>query len=279
MSSNDLIDRRVTDALNRAHDDPRWAGSEWTDPVGRVRRAARSGRALHVGVSAIGITALGVGAGFGLHALSSPSDQVRVVSPAGAGGQSQASGLDWLMTPQQFDTYMTAHPSPSPTLDLVASPAPASDELLQLEADARAAMPGGLTIDRADAADGGERGHAVIWATRADGTQVVVERYKLDYPLEAGLPAGPRPTATPDGPGSPRSADEVFTVPRTWTDGSAYTALTGDALGYSTGAGAWNGPFVWTATSEGWFTSWTAPVSTERLLGWAQAADAHFTAG
>jgi hypothetical protein len=54
--------------------------------------------------------------------------------------------------------------------------------------------------------------------------------------------------------------------------------LTGDLMGYGVGEGAqWNGPLVWTVTADGWLTIWTAPVPSDRLLGWAQAADAHFT--
>jgi len=36
------------------------------------------------------------------------------------------------------------------------------------------------------------------------------------------------------------------------------------------------GPYVYTATVDGWFTAWTSPVSTGKLLGWAEAADARF---
>ncbi|MDQ1703664.1 MAG: hypothetical protein QOF18_30 [Frankiaceae bacterium] len=276
MTHDDLIERRLHDAMGAAHDDPRWAGPEWSDPVRRVRRAARSRRAGRVGAAVAGLAVVSVGAGIALHALSPGADRVRVLPPATG---SQGSGADWLLTPQQFDAYVAAHPSPSPTANSVASPAPVTADLQQLESDLRAGVPGALTINRSDSADGGQRGHSVIWATRADGTQVVVERYKLDYPLEAGLPDGPRPTATPDGPATSHPADETFTSPRSWSDGSAYTVLTGDALGYSTGAGeAWSGPYVWTVTPDGWFTAWTAPVTVDTLTGWAQAADVSFVA-
>jgi hypothetical protein len=68
--------------------------------------------------------------------------------------------------------------------------------------------------------------------------------------------------------------------PAEWSDGTAYTVLTGNALGYAFGVDQqWSGPVVWTVTADGWFTSWTAPVPTATLLGWAEAGDRHFTAG
>ena len=116
-----------------------------------------------------------------------------------------------------------------------------------------------------------------MWLRLADGTPVAVERYRLQYPVEAGMSQYPAATAPPIG-GDRVASNEASTTPDTWPDGSAYTVLSGDALGYSFGAGEqWSGPVAWTVTPDGWFTSWTAPVSTGRLLDWAQVADAHFS--
>jgi hypothetical protein len=281
MTPQDLIEQQLTESLNAAHHDPRWAGSVWIEPVGRVRRAARSARTRTVVAGGVGLAVLGAGLAVGLQAITPGTDRVGVIHPAGD-GSSPASGLDWLMTSRQYAAYVAAHPSPSPSRDLVASPAPRSAELDQLLSDVAAAAPDARTM-REDAADGGERAHAVVWLTLADGTPAAVERYRLDYPLEAGAPTGPRSTATPAGNGTDPLIYEQFTDPATWDDGTAYTVATGNAMGYAVEQGqspdsAWSGPVIWTVTPDGWFTSWTAPVSVDRLTRWAQESDAHFAA-
>jgi hypothetical protein len=263
---NDLLDRDVHVAFDAAHHDPRWSGPVWTDPVARVRAGARARRRRAAAVaSVLTVALLGAGA-VAVQTLRPATDRLQA-SP-GAGDDS--SGLRWLLTPAQWDTYTAAHPSPSPMADHVASPAPADDGLRRLQSDVAAALPAGAHEVRADAADGGLAADAVVWFRLGDGTPVAVERRPLDYPLALELSTG--------GPVTERTPPEHFTDPLTWPSGTAYSVVTGQALGYGFGEGTeWSGPIVWTATPDGWFTSWTAPVDTDRLVGWAQAADANFT--
>lgn len=273
------LERRLAESFKAAHDEPRWAGEDWTDPVNRVRHAHRTQSRRIAAVSAVATAGLVAGGIATVAAVTGSQDQVRVIGPAGHGDT--GTGLDWLMTRDQFRTYVAAHPSPSPATDRVPSPAPVDDELRSLQADVTAALPAGTRIVRADAADGGNAGEATVMTKLPDGTPVVIERRHLDYPMEdpGYNGASPVPTATigtsPDEP----PLTEVYTDPRTWSTGTAYSIVTGNVMGMGVPSeGGWMGPFVWTATADGWFTSWTAPVPSERLLGWAQAADAHFVA-
>jgi hypothetical protein len=268
----DTLEQTLTAALTDAQTDPRWSGHDWPDAVRRVRRAGRASRTRH---AAAAVASLAVVAGAGavaVHSVTAGEDRVGVFTTAGGG---DGSGLDWLLTPEQYSAYAAAQPSPSYPPSLVASPAPADDELTKLRTDVFAALGRPRTL-RLDPADGGRAGHAVIWATTSDsGTPVAIERYRLDYPVVAGSQVTPAPTA-----GSQRTTSEEFTDPRLWADGTAYTVATGDQMGYAFGPDQqWSGPVVWTVTADGWFTSWTAPVSADRLLAWAQAADASFDAG
>jgi hypothetical protein len=267
-SDLDVLERRLSQSFVAAHDDPRWAGDTWLDPMGRLGRARRAHNRRIAAVSALAATGLAAGAIAGVSALSTTSDRVRVVGPAGH--PDAGSGLDWLLTTAQYDDYTAAHPSPSPPVDRVPSPAPVDDQLRGLEADIAAALPADAQTVRADAADGGVNGDATVWLRLSDGTPVAVERLRLEYP---------RVLSTTTDSSTEELAPEHFTDPQTWDDGTAYTIVTGQAWGYGLDEQTqWDGPFVWTVTSDGWFTMWTAPVSRDRLLGWAQAADAHFTA-
>jgi hypothetical protein len=274
----DVLDRRLVESFASAHDEPRWDGEPWTHPGERLRKAGRAHSRRVAATSVLAAAGLVGGAVAGVSALTASSDQVRVIGPAGHAAT--GTGLDWLLTKAQYDEYTRAHPSPSPASDRVPSPAPVDDQLRTLQADVNAALPADAQTVRADAADGGVAGHALVWQRLADGTPVVVERYRLDYPLEADLPDHVGPTAPPDGEAGDIYSYESMTSPETWDDATAFTVLTGDAMGYALDRDTqWSGPIVWTVTADGWLTTWTAPVSTERLLGWAQAADARFIAG
>ena len=265
-SDLDVLERRLTQAFTATHNDARWAGDGWPDPMGRLQRARRTQTRRIAVVSAVAAAGLAAGAVAGVSALSSSRDRVRVVGPAGQGDT--GSGLQWLLTSSQYDAYTRAHPSPSPAVDRVPSPAPADDQLRSLQADIAAALPADARTVRADAADGGVNGDATVWLRLSDGTPVAVERLRLNYP---------RVLSTTTDSSTEEIAPEHFTDPQTWADGTAYTVVTGQAWGYGMDERTqWSGPFVWTATADGWFTVWTAPVSTDRLLGWAEAADAHF---
>jgi hypothetical protein len=268
MSHVDEIEARVAAALRAAPDDPRWAPPGWDDPVTRVRAAAGRSRRRHITLGGLGALTASVLLVAGFSAWSHDTSTVRV-GPAGTG---QGSGLDWLLTPQQWAAYTTAHPSPSPSRDVVASPAPVSVELHRLQAEVTSTL-GDVQVLRADAANGGDAGHLLVWVRTGDGTPVVVERYRLGYPVEAGTSGA---SAPPGG-----AAGETYSEPEQLSTGSAMTALTGDRMGYSFGGGGdqWTGPIVWVVTPDGWFTSWTAPVSVGVLRGWAAAGDLQFSAG
>lgn len=269
MNDVDLLEEHLQTAFEDARTDPRWSGSTWSDPAGRVRHRAKVVHRRAASATAMGAVVAVAGAAVALPHLRS-EDRVSVQP---RGGDYPSTGLSWLLTPSQYGDYSAAHPSPSAAPDHVASPAPSDAELTQLDADVSAAL-GAPQVIRRDAADGGDAGHAIIWALTGDaGTPVAVERYRLGYPLQVGDEVVPAPTA-----GSDASASEQFTDPQQWADGTAYTVATGDAFGYAFGPGQqWSGPVVWTVTPDGWFTSWTAPVSVDRLLGWARAADDSFT--
>jgi hypothetical protein len=273
---SDVLDRTLIAAFETAHTDARWSGGDWHDPVRRVRGAARAARVRVLsGVAVLAVVAAAGGV-LAVRAVSPGVDRLRV-GPAGPGGAS-GTGLDWLLTPEQYDAYASVHPAPSPTADLVPSPAPVDAASRRLQSDVMAAVGTAETL-RIDAADGGQADHAILWL-RVDATPVAVERYRLGYPFLAGWVDQPGPTATPAGGAQGAAPREDFTTPQAWPDGTAYTVATGDAVGYAFGKDEhWAGPVVWTVTPDGWLTSWTAPVSPDRLLGWARAADAHSTAG
>ena len=266
MNDLDVLDPTVRDAFERAHGDLRWAGNRWTDPLPRLRAGVRAQRLRLATMAAVASVAVAGGGVAAVHALRPSPDRLTFA------GSGTGSGLDWLLTPAQYDAYQAAHPAPSAGPQQVTSPAPVDDAARRLQTDVTAAV-GDATTLRLDAADGGAEGHAVLWL-RVGSTPVAVERYRLDYPLVAGETA--RPTAGPDS----RDSAEAFTAPRTWADGTAYTVATGQAMGYAFSRDEqWSGPVVWTVTPDGWLTSWTAPVTSDRLLGWAQTADEHYTGG
>ena len=274
QSADTLLEQRLEESFAVAHDDARWAGEAWTDPVGRLRRAGRAHRRRVVVASTLGVAALAGGAVAAVTAIPASNDRLGVVGPA-SGGQT-GSGLDWLLTLTDFRTYQAAHPQPSARPEMVPSPAPRDSSLAGLEDDLQAVLPAGTRVLRDDAAAGGTKGMLEVELRLPDGNPVFVQRQKLDYPVALAAYTG---SGTPD----PGFADEHFTDPQTWADGTAYSVITGSSWGYSLpraeGGDNWAGPYVYTATANGWFTAWTAPVSTDRLLGWAQAADAHFAGG
>jgi hypothetical protein len=275
-SEPDVLDRTLTAAFDAAHTDPRWSGGEWHDPVRRVRAASRTARLQVASLVAVAAVAVAGGGVTAVHTLRPGPDRLRLAPAAPASGT--GTGLDWLLTPEQYKAYGAVHPSPSPDADVVASPAPIDADANRLQADVVSAL-GEADVLRIDAADGGLAGHAVLWL-RVDGTPVAVERYRLDYPLLAGWVDQPGPTATPAGGTRDAAPREDFTTPQTWPDGTAYTVATGDAVGYAFGPDEqWTGPIVWTVTPDGWLTWWTAPVTPDRLLGWAHVAADHFAAG
>jgi hypothetical protein len=280
-SPDTLLERRLEESFATAHDDARWEGGSWTDPLVRIRRAGRAHRRRVATASSLSVVALAGGALAAVSAIPASTDRVGVTAPM-AGGQT-GSGLAWLMSRDRYDAYVAAHPSPSPSTVRVPSPAPVNDELRTLEADMTAALPAGAQTLRADAADGGNAGQVTVWMTLPDGTPVAAERQQLHYPYEdpgyngASPAPGTTPGTNPDQP----PLTEVYTDPTTWSTGTAYEVATGNVWGYGVtddeGHGrGWHGPFVLAATADGWLTTWTAPVSTDRLLGWARAADAHF---
>ena len=285
QSPHTLLEQRLEESFAVAHDDPRWAGDAWNDPVGRLRRAGRTHRRRVAVASGLSVAALAGAAGAAISAIPASDDRLGVTAPM-AGGQT-GTGLDWLLTRDQYDAYAAAHPSPSPYYAKVASPAPGNDELQALEADMVAALPTGVRTVRADAADGGNAGQLTVWMRLQDGTPVVAERQKLGYPYEDPGYNGASPVPTAGSESSEPSLTEVYTDPETWSTGTAYTVETGNVEGtgvsadpsHDLSAQEWHGPFVITVTGDGWFTRWTAPVSVDRLLGWAQAGDAHFVGG
>ena len=260
MTRVDVLDEQLSQAFDRAHDAPQWALPAWPDPLTRVRRTAARRRAGRVAAATAAVAFVAAGAVIGVQSMSSTDARVHYrLGSGGTGSAPDRTGAQWLLTPQDFGQYAAAHPSPSPAPDLVPSPAPSDTELAQLHTDIAAVLPANVDTVRSDAADGGTRGHATVWLRLADGTPVAVERYRLDYPLELSGP-------------------ERFTDPSVWADGTAYTVLTGNTLGYGFGPDTqWSGPIVWTTTADGWFTMWTAPVATDTLLGWARGADASFS--
>lgn len=271
----DLLDDELTSAFDRAHDASQWAAPTWTDPVDRIHRASARARTRTAIAGAGGLALVAGGVIAAVTML--PSGQDRVLVPADGGNGSQGTGrtgAQWLLSPNDYESYTAAHPSPSASPDSVPSPAPVDGELTRLQTDIVAALPAGAEIIRADAADGGAPGHATVWLRLADGTPVAVERYQLDYPLDLSWPV----ETSSDGQSPP--VTEHTTQPEVWSDGTAYTVLTGTASGYGFGGGTqWSGPFVWTVTPDGWFTTWTAPVSVDKLLSWAQSADGSFVGG
>jgi hypothetical protein len=263
----DLLDPQLDAAFAAAHDDPRWAVPAWPDPVRRVRTGARRARRRAALAGAAASVALAGVAAAVVRTLPAGEQRVVPASPL-AGGT--GSGLDWLLTPTQYSDYAAAHPSPSAGPPSVSSPAPATAELRQLEADVAAALPAGYRVLRTDAADGGAAGSAVVWARLADGTPVAIERRPLAYPVDLGASSDPTEAV---------KFNESYTDPQSWPDDTAYSVATGTTFGYGFGGDTqWHGPFVLTATKDGWFTSWTAPVPVNQLLAWARAGDASFTA-
>lgn len=271
MSDHDLdvLDRPLREAFERAHTDTRWAGRAWPDPVPRVRAGVRVSRVRTTALAGAAVIVLaGVGGVLVTKAAQPAVDSLRAPIATQGGG----SGLDWLLTPEQYDAYSAAHPSPSAGPQKAPSPAPIDADARRLEADVTAAV-GSADPVRLDPADGGDVGHAVLWL-HVDGTPLAVERYRLRYPLVAGDQA-----ETTAGAARPGGA-ESFTAPQEWPDGTAYTVATGTVMGYAFGADErWSGPVVWTVTPDGWLTSWTAPVPAQQLLAWAHAAEEHDAAG
>jgi len=279
-SDLDVVERTLAESFATAQDDARWAGDGWTDPLGRLRRAQRSHRRRLAIAATIGAAALAGGVAAAIAAIPTSSDRLGVTDPA-AGGQT-GTGLDWFMTSDRYNAYVEAHPSPSPYYVKVPSPAPMDDELRTLKSDVAAALPADARLTRADAADGGNAGEAVVNMTLRDGTPVVIERQQLHYPLEdpGYNGASPAPGMTPGTDETKPPLTEVYSDPEIWPTGTAYSVVTGNVMGMGVQSeGGWNGPFVYAVTADGWFTRWTAPVTVERLLGWARASDEHFTAG
>jgi hypothetical protein len=267
-----VLEMRLEDSFAAAHDDPRWGGDTWADPVGRLRRANQTYRHRLAAASFLGVVALTAGVVAGVAALRSSGDEVRI-TPLTQGSAGSGSGLNWLLPLNDYRSYEAAHPQPSAGPQTVPSPAPRDSALATLEDDVRAVLPAGTHILRDDPAAGGAKGMLQVELRLPDGSPVFVQRQKLDYPV---------PLAAYTGPGAPDPgfADEHFTDPQSWADGTAYSVITGSSWGYSfpasEGGDSWAGPYVYTATSDGWFTAWTAPVPADKLLGWAQAADEHF---
>jgi hypothetical protein len=272
QSPDTLLERRLEESFVVAHDDPRWAADAWADPVGRLRRANRTHHRRLAIASCLGVVTLTAGVVLGASALRSNSDEVRVV-PLSPGSAAGVSGLNWLLPLSDYRTYESAHPRPSAEPQTVPSPALRGTALAALEDDVKAVLPAGARILRDDAAGGGAKGMLEVELRLPDGAPLYVQRQKLDYPVPLAAYTG---TGTPD----PGFADEHFTDPQSWPDGTAYSVITGSSWGYSLpaseGGDFWSGPYIYTATADGWFTSWTAPVSAAKLLGWAQAADARF---
>jgi hypothetical protein len=220
------------------------------------------------------VAALVGGGVVGLQSLAPGADRVRVVGPADQPGAS-GTGLDWLLTREQYLRYTSAHPEPSPGYEKVPSPAPVDDALRALTADVKGAL-GAVALMRQDAADGGAKGRTVIDVRTTSGDPLVVERVQLTYPEAAAGYTGP---GTPDA----GMADMHYTDPALWSDGTAYTVVTGTSEGYglpeSEGGQSWTGPWVIFVTPDGLRTRVTAPVDTATLLTWARAIDAQRTNG
>src|SRR3954466_14646974 len=125
----------------------------------------------------VAVVAVG-GIGAGLRSRTTAAD--RGVVPPTPGGQ--GSGLDWLLSSDRYAEYAAAHPEASSPPQTVPSPAPESAELRKLQSDVEAALPDGPSFERADSADGGQAGHAVVWLHIGD-IPVAVERWRLDAPI------------------------------------------------------------------------------------------------
>jgi hypothetical protein len=272
QSPDVLLERRLEESFVSAHDDVRWAGDNWTDPLGRLRRIDRARRRRFAVASCLSVVALAAAGMVGVTTLRSTSDEVRV-APLSPGTDGGGSGLNWLLSLPDYRSYEAAHPQPSGGPQFVPSPAPRDSALTALEDDLHAVLPSGSRVLRDDAAAGGAKGMLEVELRLPNGSPLFVQRQKLDYPVPLAAYTG---NGTPD----PGFADEHFTGPQTWADRTAYSVITGTSWGYSfpasEGSDYWAGPYVYTATGDGWFTAWTAPVSVDRLLGWAQAADTHF---
>lgn len=274
-SGDTALERRLGESFATAHDDPRWAGEGWTDPLDRLARARRSARRRTSVLSVLGVAVVSAGVIAGAVALRPGHDELRA-SPQSAGTADAGSGLTWLLPLDDYRSYEAAHPQPSADPAMVPSPAPRDAALTTLEENVSSVLPAGTRLLRDDAAAGGAKGMLEAELRLPDGSPLYVQRQKLDYPVPLAAYTG---SGTPD----PGMADEHFTQPQTWSDGTAYSVITGSSWGYSLpaseGGDNWSGPWVYTATGDGWFTAWSAPVATNRLLGWAQAADAAFVAG
>ena len=274
-SSHDsgVLERRLVETFNEAHDDPRWAGTTWHDPLHRLGRARQASRRRTALASTLGVAALTAGAIAGVAALPSSSDHLKVVGTLSGGDK---TGSDWLLPLDKYQAYEAAHPQPSGGPELVQSPAPRDAALTDLEAALQHVLPSGTRVLRDDAASGGAKGHLEVVLRLPDGSPVDVERYQLDYPV---------PLAAYTGTGTPDSgfADEHFTDPQAWANGTAYSVITGSSWGYSLpqadGGDSWSGPFVYTATNTGVFTEITSPVSSDRMVGWAQQLDTQLSTG
>jgi hypothetical protein len=275
QSPDTVLERRLQESFAVAHDDARWAADTWADPLGRLRHNKRNRRRRLAVASCAGVVALVAAAVAGGRALRSSSDVVRV-APLSQGPAATGSGLNWLLPLPDYRSYVAAHPQPSAGPQVVPSPAPRDSALTTLEDDVNAVLPPGTRILRDDAAAGGAKGMLEVELRLPDGSPLMVQRQKLDYPVALAAYTG-------DGTPDPGFADEHFTNPQTWADKTAYSVITGTSWGYSfpasEGGDYWAGPYVYTATAEGWLTAWTAPVSADKLLGWAQASDAHFIGG
>lgn len=271
-SVSDVLERRLEESFAIAHHDPRWAGDSWTDPVGRLRRANLRHRRRTAIVSGLSVAAVAAGLVVAVTGLRPSGDDVRL-GPAAPTTAAAGSGLDWLLPLGKYRSYEAAHPRPSAGPEMVPSPAPRDADLTTLEDNLHAVLPTGTQILRDDAAAGGAKGMLEVELRLPDGSPVYVQRQKLDYPVPLAAYTG---SGTPD----PGFADEHFSDPQSWADGTAYSVITGTSWGYSfpaaEGGDYWAGPYVYTATGDGWLTAWTAPVPTDRLLHWAAAADAEF---
>jgi hypothetical protein len=245
MTDVDMFESALAEHIRALRHDPGLTTVTWADPMGRLRRARHRRQAKVGGLALAGVTAV-AGVASTVH-LPRHRDTVGTARTTGEPG----SGLDWLLTHDDYLVHNRAHPSPSDFHDMVASPAPVSDELLALKSAVAAAMPAGTLISELDAANGGRRDELHLRAT-VGTAPVIVERRRLAYPLETSTGTG--------------------MTEATWlATGSAIAVAVNSHESYDD----WSGPFVWVATADGWLTTWTSPLPVDQLRAWAVAADAH----
>lgn len=257
-------------ALRNARSDPAWDVTPRRVDLNGVRRAAhaRRRRVRYVAVT----SGLALLLGGGLAGLSLDGGHSETLRPAAPPATAPApapvptpvpsvtpawrptSARDWILTHEQYLTFTSTHQVERPTAPppQLASPAPLTPATAALEAQARAGLPAGSTLDRDDA-PAGEPGVAALHVTLPDRTPLEVQQRQLTEPQDQS-----------NGPA-------VMPVPGS-TD--LYSTTT-NSVGYSFPGQRRDGVHaVHVFDSHGRITAWYAPttVPLTTLTSWALAA-------